>query len=191
MLFKDRSYAQSPGADLGAGDPFYNTKAGMALVCCAALGFVEKIAGFDWAFAPMPRGKVASYDMAPTVMGVAKPSTQREASWEFVKFLNDKANLARAERRMPATLPDLDRWVADTFGRWPDSRAQVLAEGARIARPLDPLRLHPRWAPMSSEILEPAWKDVLDQKLAIPDMIRTVKPLLQRMIDDFERTRRG
>ena len=67
----------------------------------------------------------------------------------------------------------------------------MLSNRARIARPLDPLRLHPRWAPMSSEILEPARKDVLDQKMAIPDMIRTVKPLLQRMIDDFERTRRG
>ena len=190
MLFKDRSYAQSPGTDLGAGDPFYNTRAGMSMVCCAALGFVEKISGFDWAFAPMPRGKVASYDMSPTVMGMAKPSKQREASWEFIKFLADKATLANTERRMPATLPDLDGWIKSTFGAWPNSRAQVLADGARIARPLEPLRLHPKWAPMSSEILEPAWKDVLAQKIAIPDMLRNVKPQLQRMIDDFEQTRR-
>jgi hypothetical protein len=67
----------------------------------------------------------------------------------------------------------------------------VLTDGARLARPLEPLRLHPTWAPMSSEVLEPAWKDVLDQKTAIPDMIRNVKPLLRRMLGDFERTRRG
>lgn len=189
MFFKDRSYAQSPGADMGTGDPFYAGKAGIAFSGTAALRYVEQISGIDWAFAPMPRGKITSYDLAPTVMGIGKLSKLRDPAWEFLKFLNDKAALANVERRMPATLPDLDGWAKTNFASWPNSRVQVLVEGARQATALEPLRLHAKWAPMSSEILEPAWKDVVAQKTTIPDMIRAVKPLLQRMIDDFQQSR--
>lgn len=190
MFFKDRSFAQSPGADLGTGDPFYNGKAGIAFSGTAALKYVLQTGGIDWAFAPMPRGKIASYDLAPTVAGVGKLSKSRDAAWEFLKFLNEKAALATTEGRMPATLPDLDGWAKTNFAPWPNSRVQVLVDGARAATPLEPLRLHAKWAPMSSEILEPAWKDVVAEKTTVPDMIRAVKPLLQRMIDEFERSRR-
>jgi len=43
---------------------------------------------------------------------------------------------------------------------------------------------------MSQEILEPAWKEVMEQKKSVTDMLKAVKPQLQAVVDDHARSRR-
>jgi len=192
LVFKDRVFAQSPGAQLGSGDAFQNGKAAVALPCCAALNFARNMRGrnIEWAFITMPKGTVSSLDVSPIVMGVAKASKQRSEAWDLMKFMDDKSRLAGAEDRIPAVLPDIQPWVKQNFAEWPDSKSEMLVEGMKTAKALEPVRYHAQWQKMSQEILEPAWKEVMEQKKSVTDMLKAVKPQLQAVVDDHARSRR-
>lgn len=192
LLFKDRVLAQSPGASLGPGNAFLNGKAGIHMRCCAALVLAKETrgTGIEWAFITMPKGTVSSLDLAATVMGMAKASKQRAEAWELLKFLDEKSRLAALEDRMPAVLPDVLPWITQHFAEWPDTRAEMLADGAKVAKPLEPIRLHPQWQKMWQEVLDPGWKEVTAQKKSMTDMLRASKPLLQQIVDEHARSRR-
>lgn len=191
LLFKDRVLANSPGADLGSGDKFLNGKAAVTMPCCAALSFAQKTRGtnIEWGFITMPRGTVSTLDVSPVIMGVAKASKQRSEAWDLMKFMDDKSRLAGAERRMPGVLADMLPWIKENFAEWPDARAEMLAEGMKIAKPLEPLRYHAQWQKMWQEVLDPAWKDVMAQKVSVVDMLKAVKPQLQNIVNDHARAR--
>ena len=53
-------------------------------------------------------------------MGIAKTSKQKEAAWEFLKYVDDKSRLAVLEDRMPGVLPDMLPWIKSNFAEWPD-----------------------------------------------------------------------
>ena len=193
LIFKDRATGITPGVTSGSGDnAFLQGKAAVALPCCYASRFARstKGTGVEWGFVAMPKGAVSSLDVSPVVMGIAKASKQREDAWDFMKFLDDKSRLAAAEERIPAVLPDMLPWVKQNFAEFPDSKAEMIVEGMRIAKPLEPLRYHPQWQKMSTEILEPGWKEVLEQKRTATDMLKAVKPLLQAVVDDHARSRK-
>jgi hypothetical protein len=59
----------------------------------------------------------------------------------------------------------------------------------KIAKALEPLRYHAQWQKMAQEVLDPAWRDVLDQKRGIVEVLRAVKPLLQNIVDEHARSR--
>jgi hypothetical protein len=63
-------------------------------------------------------------------------------------------------------------------------------EGMKTAKALEPLRYHAQWQKMSGEILEPAWKEVMEQKRTVADMLKGVKAQLQGVVDDHDRSRR-
>lgn len=191
LLFKDRVMAQSPGADLGSGNSFTNGKAAITMPCCAALNFARTTRGtnIEWAYITMPKGTVSSLDVSPVVMGVAKASQQRGEAWNLMKFMDDKSRLAGAEDRMPGVLSDMLPWIKANFSEWPQSRAEMLAEGMKVAKPLEPLRYHAQWQKMSQEVLEPAWKEVMEQKKSVVDMLKAVKPQLQNIVNDHARAR--
>jgi hypothetical protein len=56
LLFKDRVLAESPGADLGSGNPFLTGSAGIVTTGASALAFVRQIDGLDWGFVATPPG---------------------------------------------------------------------------------------------------------------------------------------
>jgi len=148
LLFKDRVTGVSPGATSGSGDKaFLEGKAAVALPCCYASRFARstKGTGVDWAFTTMPRGTVSSLDVSPVVMGLAKVSKQRSEAWDLMKFMDDKSRLAAAEERIPAVLPDMTPWVKQNFAEFPDSKAEMLVEGMKTAKALEPLRYHAQW----------------------------------------------
>lgn len=193
MIFKDRVTGLSPGVSTGSGDnAFLQGKAAVALPCCYASRFARstKGTGVELGFVTFPKGTVSSLDVSPVVMGVAKASKQRNEAWDFMKFTDDKSRLAAAEERIPAVLPDMMPWVKQNFTEFPDSKAEMLVEGMRVAKPLEPLRYHPQWQKMSTDVLEPAWKEVMDQKRTVADMLKSVKPLLQTIVDDHARARK-
>jgi multiple sugar transport system substrate-binding protein len=192
LMFKDRVMAQSPGASLGSGNSFTNGKAAITMPCCAALNFARSTRGtnIEWGFITMPKGTVSSLDVSPVVMGIAKASKQRAEAWDLMKFMDDKSRLAGAEDRMPGVLTDMLPWIKQNFAEWPDARAEMLAEGMKLAKPLEPLRYHAQWQKMSQEILEPAWRDVMAQQKSVVDMLKAVKPLLQSVVDEHARSRR-
>ncbi len=43
---------------------------------------------------------------------------------------------------------------------------------------------------MGSEVLDPGWKEVMEQKKSVVDMLRAAKPQLQNIVDEHARTRR-
>ncbi|MBI3973062.1 MAG: extracellular solute-binding protein [Chloroflexi bacterium] len=192
LLFKDRVLAQSPGASLGSGNAFLNGKAAVDMPCCYAARFAKNTKGpnIEWAFITMPKGTVSSLDVSPVIMGLAKSSKQRNEAWEFLKFLDDKSRLAAVEDRIPAVIPDIMPWIKQNFAEWPDSRAEMLAEGMRVAKPLEPLRYHPQWQRIVQEVLDPGWKEVREQTKTMTDMLRASKPLIQNIVDEHARSRR-
>jgi multiple sugar transport system substrate-binding protein len=191
LLFKDRVITDSPGVNVGAGNAFLNGKAGISMPCCAALNFARQTRGLnlEWGFITMPKGTVSSLDVSPVVMGLAKTSKQRNEAWDFLKFLDDKSRLAAVEDRMPGVLPDMMPWIKQNFAEWPDSKAEMLAEGMRVAKPLEPLRYHPQWQKIAQEILDPAWRDIREQKRTFTEVLRASKPLIQNIVDEHARSR--
>lgn len=193
LLFKDRIFAQSPGTSTGTGErAFLEGKAAVHLPCCFASRFARntKGSGVEWAFITMPKGTVSTLDVSPVVMGVAKTSKQRNAAWDLMKFMDDTSRLAAAEERIPGVLPDMTPWVKQSFGEFPNSKAEILVEGMRVAKGLEPLRYHPQWQKMWQEVLDPAWKEVMGQQKGMVDMLRGVKPQLQNIVDEHARSRR-
>ena len=137
----------------------------------------------------MPKGTVSSLDVSPVIMGVAKTSKQRNEAWDLVKFMDETSRLAGAEERIPAVLPDMLPWVKQNFAEFPAANAEMLVEGMRVAKALEPLRYHPQWQKMVTEQINPAWTDVLEQKKTIVDTLRALKPQLQLIVDDHARAR--
>lgn len=138
----------------------------------------------------MPKGTVSSLDVSPVIMGLATSSKQRIAAWDFIKFMDDKSRLAGVENRMPAVLPDIMPWIKEHFAEWPNARAEMLADGMRVAKPLEPLRYHPLWQKISQEILDPGWREVMAQQKSMTDFLRSAKPLIQNVVDEHARSRR-
>jgi ABC-type glycerol-3-phosphate transport system substrate-binding protein len=192
LILVDRATGLSPGVTTGSDDEaFLRGKAAVVLPCCHAPRFARSTVGtgVEWAFTTMPKGTVSSLDVSPVVMGLAKASRERDEAWELMKFMDDGSRLAAAEERAPAVLPDVPAWVKRSFAEFPDAHAEMLVEGMRVARPLEPLRYHPRWQTMSAEVLEPAWQEVMERKRTAPEMLRAVKPRLQAIVDDHARAR--
>jgi ABC-type glycerol-3-phosphate transport system substrate-binding protein len=191
LLFKDRVISDSPGADLGSGNAFLAGKAAVTMPCCAALTFARSTRGsnVEWGLTTMPRGTVSSLDVSPVIMGLAKTSAHRDAAWDFLRFLDEGSRLAAVEERMPGVLPDMLPWIRQNFAEWPQANAEMLAEGMKVAKPLEPLRYHPQWQKMAQEVLDPTWKDVLGQTRGLLDAVRAAKPLLQNIVDEHARAR--
>ena len=191
LLFKDRVISDSPGVSLGSGNAFLNGKAAVSMPCCAALSFARTTRGLnlEWGFITMPKGTVSSLDVSPVVMGIAKTSKQRAEAWDLIKFFDDKSRLAMLEDRMPGVLPDMLPWIKQNFAEWPAANAEMLAEGMKVAKPLEPLRYHPQWQKMAQEILDPAWREIREQTKSFPDVLRASKPLLQNIVDEHARSR--
>ncbi|HEU5317932.1 MAG TPA: extracellular solute-binding protein [Chloroflexota bacterium] len=193
LIFKDRVTGISPGVTSGSGDnAFLQGKASVALPCCYASRFARstKGTGVEFGFVTFPKGAVSSLDVSPVIMGVAKASKQRNEAWDFLKFNDDKSRLAAVEERIPGVLPDMLPWVKQNFAEFPDSKAEMLVEGMRVAKPLEPLRYHPQWQKMATEVIDPMWKEITDQKRTAVDALRAAKPLLQTIVDDHARARK-
>jgi hypothetical protein len=122
-------------------------------------------------------------------MGVAKASKARGDAWELAKFLDDRSQLALLEERIPGVLPDMTAWVKQNFAEWPTSNAEMLVEGMKRAQPLEPLRYHPLWQKMVTEVIDPAEKEFMAQTKPIADILRGAKPMLQKIVDDHARSR--
>ncbi|MCA9243734.1 MAG: extracellular solute-binding protein [Phycisphaerales bacterium] len=58
----------------------------------------RKIEGFEWDFAPMPRGKARGNVIATVSWSIAKTSPHPEAAWELIKSLCSADGQARAAR---------------------------------------------------------------------------------------------
>lgn len=187
LLLKDRVFSVSPNADLGSGDPFLSGRAAVVTPCCAALTLAKKTEGtnLDWAFATMPKGRVASLDLAPTIMGVAGAAKNVTEAWRFLVFLDADARLAAMEARMPAVFQEATAWIKEHFAAWPKSNAAMLAEGTRVARPADPIIPHPLGQKMATDVLAPGWKDVLAEGTAAAAWLREAKPRLQSLLNDW------
>jgi ABC-type glycerol-3-phosphate transport system substrate-binding protein len=191
LIFKDRVMGQSPGANLAYEDAFLQGKAAVHMHGTAVLTLARKTKGpnVEWGFVTMPKGTVASLDVSPIIMGVGKPSKQRADAWDLVKFLDDGSRLAILEDRIPGVLPDMAAWIKQNFSEWPSSNAEMLVEGMKTAKPLESLRYHPLWQKMVTEIIDPAEKDFLSQAKTITEILRSSKPLLQKIVDDHARSR--
>lgn len=191
LLLKDRVFSVSPNADLGGGDSFLSGKAAVTTPCCAALTLAKKTSGtnLNWAFATMPKGKVASLDLAPTIMGMAGTGKNPTEAWRFLVFLDTGARLAAMESRLPAVFQDATTWIKENFAAWPKSNAAMLAEGTRVARPPDPIIPHPLGRKMADDVLVPGWKDVLTESTTATAWLREAKPRLQSILKDWHPSR--
>ncbi len=182
LVLRDRVSSSSPGADLGSGNAFYNGKAAMTTACCSAPAFTSQIPeGIDWGFAPLPKGKVATPDVQPTIAGLPNLGKEREAAWVLLKYLLEGSRLANLQKRQPPIPKDVEAWVNANYGNNPNARAQLLVEGTKIARAIDPIRFHPRYNEMNQSVITPAWTEMINGRETAAQALKRIQPQLQAM----------
>lgn len=183
LVLRDRASSASPGADLGSGNAFHNAKAAITTACCSAPNFTQQIPeGIDWAFAPLPKGKISTPDVQPTIAGLPSLGKEREVGWSLLQFLLDKSRLANLQKRQPAVPKDVETWVEASYNDRPGVRTQVIVDGTKIARAIDPIRFHPRYNEMNKDIIMPAWQEMINGEQTAVQVLRRIKPQLQAMV---------
>lgn len=182
LVLRDRASSASPGGELGSGNAFYNGKSAMTTACCSAPNFTSQIPeGLEWGFAPLPKGKVATPDVQPTIAGLPALGKEREAGWTLLKYILEDSRMAGLQKRQPAIPKDVETWVRATYGSMPNARAQLLVEGTKIARGVDPIRFHPRYNEMNKDVIAPTWTEMINGRETATQALRRIKPQLQAM----------
>jgi ABC-type glycerol-3-phosphate transport system substrate-binding protein len=154
----------------------------MTTACCSAPGFTSQIPeGLDWGFAPLPKGKVATPDVQPTIAGLPALGKEREAGWTLLKYLLEGSRMASLQKRQPPIPKDVETWVRANYGSTPNARAQLLVEGTKIARAVDPIRFHPRYNEMNKDVIAPAWTEMIAGRETASQALKRIKPQLQAM----------
>jgi multiple sugar transport system substrate-binding protein len=190
IVLRDRAAVASPNSDLGSGNSFYNGKTAMTTACCSAPTFTTAIsAGIDWGFAPLPKGKYATPDVAPTIAGLPTLGKERDVGWTLLRYLLENARLATMQKRQPPTPKDVATWVQATYKDQPTVRAQVIVDGVKIAKAADRIRYHARTSQMETEIIAPAWTAMLAGSETAVQALRRIKPPLQAIVDAHRATR--
>jgi ABC-type glycerol-3-phosphate transport system substrate-binding protein len=188
----DRTAAESPGVDLGAGNPFLTGRAAVASAGGAPLDFAKQAdsAGIDWAFAPLPRGNLAAAttDMASTYAGLALGARAREAAWAFLKWCVDDGRLAALESRIPNTPALVETWSKQTWAGRPQVRAEVVGASLAYTAPMERLFMHPEWTGLSAPVTA-LWDDMRLQRKGVRAALTEAKGLIQAAVTDYERHR--
>jgi multiple sugar transport system substrate-binding protein len=185
LLLRDRVLGSSPGDSLGTGDPFYNGKAALTTHCCGTVQYTAKIpAAIDWAFAPLPKGASVSPDLNIVNAGIPTLAKQPDAGWSLLQFLLEKGRLADLQQRQPPTPDDAATWVDANYKDLPNSNAkEVILGGMQIARPIDPLIVHPKRLQMVNTVITPAMKSMESGKETAQQALTRIKPLLQAIVN--------
>jgi multiple sugar transport system substrate-binding protein len=185
LILKDGVMQGSPGTDLGSGNAFLNGKAAMHTICCGPLAFSRQLepTGIDWAFAPMPKMKHASFDLQSVVLMLPRNGANPDHAWELSKYLIDDSRFGALEERMPAVLEDAPVWVREVYKDKPNVRAQVLADGVKTARPVDKIKYHPATQEMYDAVVQPALKEIWAGNQTVKSSFATLQSQLQTIID--------
>ncbi|HEX2037273.1 MAG TPA: extracellular solute-binding protein [Chloroflexota bacterium] len=192
LILKDSTLAASAGADLGSGDAFINGKAAMHVICCGPLAYTNRLqgTGLDWGFAPMPKMKYSSPDFQSVILAVPRLGDHPEHGWELAKYLLEGSRYGMLEQRMPAVVEDAAEWARMSYQEYPQARAQVLADGVKVARPVDKIKYHPASVEMY-DLVNPHLRDAWAGKQQVRAMMTSLQPQLQGIIDRFEQSRGG
>jgi multiple sugar transport system substrate-binding protein len=184
LILKDGVMQNSPGADLGSGNAFLNGKAALHTICCGPLAFTRQLepTGIDWAFAPMPKMKYTSLDFQSVVLMLPRSGQNPDHGWELTKYLIEGSRFGNLEERMPAVLEDAPIWTRENYKDKPNVRAQVLADGVKVARPVDKIKYHPATQEMYDTV-QPALRDIWAGKETVRATFGTLQQQLQAIID--------
>jgi ABC-type glycerol-3-phosphate transport system substrate-binding protein len=188
----DRTTWESPGLDVGAGNPFLTGKGAVASAGGAPQALAKQAddAGIDWAFAPLYKGSLAAAttDMAATHAGLSSGIREKEAAWQFLKWCIDEGRLAALESRIPNVPALVETWARQTWPGRSQVRSEVVANAINFTSPMERLFMHPAWPSLTADVTK-LWDDMRTQKTAIRAGLGEAKRLLQQAVDEYERRR--
>jgi len=193
IVLKDRTTAESPGIKW---DKVTDRFAPGGTISVHRMGGWEiarynKPMDVKVTFVPFPKAKYATPDQDwGEDIGIGKGSKHIEEAWTFLKWMDEDNRYNFWYPRLPTAAKDAGAWAKQVFKEVPYIRAEVLASSVAIARTPDPLLRHPRWAEIEDKILNPGWKDVMEQKIEVADWLKQVKPKLQAIVDEYEKSKK-
>lgn len=188
VVLKDGGTLASPGVDVGttsADTAFISGKAAMHTFCCGPADRTSRLAGtgIDWAFMPMPKIKYASPDIQSNITMPIKSGQHPEHSWELMKYLIENNRWGAAEKRVPAVLEDAPKYAREAFKDLPNVRSQVIADGIKLARPVDKIKYHPFSDEMYTTVVAPALAEIWAGKVTVRQTFPSLQQRLQAICD--------
>jgi ABC-type glycerol-3-phosphate transport system substrate-binding protein len=189
LVQKDGAAMASPGVDIGTTNneqAFLTGRAAMYNVSGGPANPAKKFseAGLDWGFAVSAKMKYASPEVQSNTILLTKLGAYPDHGWELLKYLVEGNRWGALEGRFPAIQDDAQKWATETFKHNPNARIEVLAETAKIARPVDKYAYHPAFLELNKVIqpvLAAIWAGKASARAALPPL----QVQLQGIMDQF------
>lgn len=137
----------------------------------------------DYAFAPIPKVVQSVPDMGTGGISLYRGSKVTGDAWDFLKFLIEESRYAKLIGLMPAVVADIEPWAKEQLQNVPSADTKALMgiiERANQGSSL--LAQHPKYAEMTL-VMNPVLDDFMAGKIAPREMLQTLKPQLQQIID--------
>ena len=186
---RDGATLASPGVDVGttnAEQAFLTGRAAMYPVAGGPANPARKFteAGMDWGFTTSPKMKYASPEMQSNLILLTKLGDHPEHGWELLKYLVEGNRWGAMEGRFPAILDDAGPWAREAFKFNPNARIEVLADSAKVARPVDRYAYHPAFGELN-KVVNPVLADVWAGKASARAALPPLQSQLQGILDQF------
>jgi hypothetical protein len=136
----------------------------------------------SWGFAPWPKATRSTYAYNPEEGNIAKTSRYVDATWTFLKWMDDTSRYATTFGFMPVVVADAVKWAKDYYSGQPDVRPQVLTDALATAQPTDPMFLLPGTDAFVRATIEPALSKQIPGGADIRTTLQSVKGPLQDLV---------
>jgi ABC-type glycerol-3-phosphate transport system substrate-binding protein len=137
----------------------------------------------DYAFAPMPKVVQSLPDMGTGGISLYAGSKVTGDAWDFLKFLVEDSRYAKLIGLLPAVVPDIEPWAKDQLKNVPsaDTKALMGIIG-RAGEGNSKIAQHAKYADMTN-VMNPLLDDFMAGTIAPIQMLQTLKPQLQQIVD--------
>lgn len=136
----------------------------------------------SWGFAPWPKATRSTYAYNPEEGNIAKTSRYVDATWTFLKWMDNASNYATTFGFMPVIVADAVKWAQDYYSGQPDVRPQVLTDALATAQPTDPIFLLPGADDFVRTTIEPALSKQIPGGADIRTTLQSIKGPLQALV---------
>lgn len=137
----------------------------------------------NWGFAPWPKATRSTYAYNPEEGNIAKTSRHVDATWTFLKWMDNASLYANTFGFMPVVVADAVKWAKDYYSGQPDARPQVLTDALATAQPTDPIFLLPGADAFVRATIEPALSKQIPGGADVRTTLQSIKGPLQQLVN--------
>ena len=137
----------------------------------------------DYAFAPLPKVVQSVPDMGAGGISLYRGSKVTGDAWDFLRFLIEESRYAKLIGLMPAVVADIEPWVKDQLKNVPSADTKALMGIVeRAGGGNSKIAQHTKYGDMT-DVMNPILDDFMAGRIAPVQMLQTLKPQLQQIID--------